>query len=69
MPLWAPALLVALPTAWLWWRDRPSRRKRLAGGCLKCGYDLAGLATPTPPTPPCPECGTVAQAAPPAPPR
>lgn len=53
VPLWAPALLVAMPTAWLWWRDRPSRRRRLAGVCLKCGYDLRGLGEGRL----CPECG------------
>ncbi|MGH7133343.1 MAG: hypothetical protein ACREJO_15525 [Phycisphaerales bacterium] len=54
VPLWAPALVIAVPTAWLWWRDRASRRRMLAGQCVKCGYDLAGLGGK-----PCPECGGI----------
>ena len=57
IPLWAPVLLAAMPTAWLWWRDRPSRRRRLAGVCLKCGYDLRGLGAGGL----CPECGVGAK--------
>ena len=52
IPLWAPALLVTLPTAWLWWRDRPARRRLLMGQCRTCGYDRTGLENK-----PCPECG------------
>jgi len=40
-------LLAALPSAWLWWRDRPFP----AGCCTKCGYDLRGGVSPA-----CPEC-------------
>ena len=40
-------LLALLPTAWLWWRDRPFP----VGCCTKCGYDLRGGVSPV-----CPEC-------------
>ncbi|MGH7133344.1 MAG: hypothetical protein ACREJO_15530 [Phycisphaerales bacterium] len=52
IPLWPLGVALASATAWLWWRDRPSRRRRLAGQCIKCGYDLTGLGGK-----PCPECG------------
>ncbi len=53
IPLWAPAMVVAIPSAWLWWRDRPSRRQLLTGHCSTCDYNLAGLGRGQP----CPECG------------
>ncbi|MGH7130656.1 MAG: hypothetical protein ACREJO_01765 [Phycisphaerales bacterium] len=62
--LWPFALASLLGGGWLVWSGRRARRRAMTGHCLKCGYDLAGLATPTTPTTPCPECGTVAHAAP-----
>ncbi len=52
VPLWMVQGVLAVPTAWLWWRDR---RSRWVGHCLTCGYDLAGLARGG--GTPCPECG------------
>ncbi len=48
LPLWLPLALLAMPTAVLWYRDRPFPR----GQCAKCGYDLTGNVTGV-----CPECG------------
>ena len=48
IPLWSVALVAALPTAWLWHRDR-----RRPGHCPACDYDLIGLT----PGSTCPECG------------
>jgi hypothetical protein len=48
LPLWIPFVLLALPTAWLWYRDR----RRPPGSCPRCGYDLSGA-----PSGLCPECG------------
>jgi len=48
LPLWMPFLLIALPTAFLWWRDRRVPPVR----CQRCGYDLTGDASGV-----CSECG------------
>ncbi len=49
IPLWLPFLAIAIPTAWLWRRDR----RHPPGYCRKCGYDLTGNVTGV-----CSECAT-----------
>ena len=49
IPLYAPFLLIALPTL-LVWRLAP---KFPRGHCRRCGYNLKGLTEAR-----CPECGT-----------
>ncbi len=53
-PLWMPLLVLAVPTAVLWWRDR---RRIQPGHCPKCGYNLTGNLSGR-----CPECGTLTPA-------
>ena len=48
IPLWIPTLAIAVPTVWLWRRDR----RHPPGHCRKCGYDLTGNVTGV-----CSECG------------
>ncbi len=48
IPFWLPFLVVALPIAYLFRRDRRHPR----GHCQACGYDLAGNVSGV-----CPECG------------
>ena len=48
VPLWIPFLLVALPTAFLWYLDR----RIPPGHCQRCGYDLTGNVSGR-----CSECG------------
>jgi len=49
LPLWLPLLLTAIPTAWLWHRDR---RRIRHGCCPSCEYDLTSNTSGI-----CPECG------------
>ncbi len=48
LPLWIPFLLLAGPSAFLFWRDR----RPPPHCCQKCGYDLTGNTSGV-----CPECG------------
>lgn len=48
--LWIPFLLVSIPTAILFWRER---HRVPRGHCPKCGYDLTANMSGR-----CPECGT-----------
>ncbi len=48
LPIWILLLVSALPTAYLFWRDRRYPR----GHCQGCGYDLTGNVSGV-----CPECG------------
>ncbi|MGH7131894.1 MAG: hypothetical protein ACREJO_08125, partial [Phycisphaerales bacterium] len=41
---WPFALTSLLGGGWLVWSGRRARRRAMVGLCLKCGYDLAGLA-------------------------
>jgi hypothetical protein len=50
LPLWIPLVIVAVPMAILWWRDR---RRLPPGHCRQCGYNLTGNVSGV-----CPECGT-----------
>ena len=49
LPFWLLLLLSAIPTAWLWHRDRQRIRPGL---CTRCGYDLTGNTSGV-----CSECG------------
>ena len=40
IPIWLPFLIVAIPTAILWRRDRGLP----PGHCQRCGYDLTGTS-------------------------
>jgi hypothetical protein len=58
LPYWLLVLLFALPPAWwaIGWKRRRNARRRAAGCCTRCGYDLRG----TPDR--CPECGAIPRA-------
>ncbi len=49
LPLHLGVLIILLPTAILWRRDR----RRAKGQCHRCGYNLTGNTSGV-----CPECGT-----------
>ncbi len=49
LPLWIPLIVLAIPTAFLFYRDR---RRIPPGHCQKCGYNLTGNVSGV-----CPECG------------
>ena len=53
VPLWLPALLSLLATAFAWRADLNHLRRTRAGLCPACGYDRAGLVAEAV----CPECG------------
>lgn len=53
VPLWMPLAVLAPAAAYLLYSDRRSARRLRAGLCIKCGYDLSGLAAGAV----CPECG------------
>jgi hypothetical protein len=53
LPLWIPFLIVAPPTAFLWWRDR----RYPPHCCQTCGYNLTGNVSGV-----CPECGEKVEA-------
>ena len=48
IPVWILLVAVAVPTAFVFWRDRPSP----PGHCPRCRYDLTGNVSGV-----CPECG------------
>jgi hypothetical protein len=48
VPLWSVFAVLALPTVFLWYRDRRPPR----GHCQRCGYNLKGNLSGV-----CPECG------------
>jgi hypothetical protein len=48
VPCWLLQAVAAIPTAFLWYRDRRFPRNH----CQQCGYDLMGNESGT-----CPECG------------
>jgi hypothetical protein len=49
IPLWIPVVALAIPTTFLWWRDRRPPKDH----CQRCAYDLTGNVSGV-----CPECGT-----------
>jgi hypothetical protein len=49
IPLWIPLVVVAIPTGFLWRRERKRPRP---GHCPHCRYDLTGNVSGV-----CPECG------------
>ena len=55
VPMWLPAVVLALPALAVWTLDTiATRRRNRKGLCPKCGYSRRGIG----PDAPCPECGT-----------
>jgi hypothetical protein len=52
VPFWIVTVILAIPTALLWWWDRRPPK----GHCDQCGYDLTGNVSGV-----CPECGHAAK--------
>lgn len=76
VPLWIPAVLLAVPALLLLRRARRRRRWVSVGSCSDCGYDLSGLSrAPVKAIAPladesglrCPECGKTGRVALPPP--
>ena len=63
--LWPFALASLLGGGWLVWWGRRTKRRAMTGVCLKCGYDMQGLAAHGQ----CPECGSAHVSATPRPTR
>lgn len=66
-PLWPVIVVVAGPSALVLTRLMAKLRRRRAGQCLECGYDLSGLKVASGVV--CPECGTRASGIAPRPSR
>jgi hypothetical protein len=49
IPFWIPSVIIGVPAAFLWYRDR----RIPPGRCQRCGYNLTGNVSGR-----CPECGT-----------
>ena len=56
IPLWMPFAVIALPTGFLFWRDR---RRIPPGHCQRCGYNLTGNVSGK-----CSECGEPCESVP-----
>jgi hypothetical protein len=54
IPIWAVAILLAMPTAAAWRLDTLARRRTLPNHCPTCNYDRTGVPAGSP----CPECGS-----------
>lgn len=62
VPLWFPAAVALVPTAFAWRLDTLARRRAKLAACPKCSYSTIGLA----PSAVCPECGFAAPPSSPA---
>lgn len=57
IPLWPVVLIAGAASGWVWIGDVRRSRRRRAGACVKCGYDLRGLGDGRRDAAICPECG------------